>query len=60
MYKQVKFRPLGEEAILYGIWNTKAKEVICGCCGGVYNHEEIELIKVYNDWIDISNVIAGD
>lgn len=60
MYKQVKFRPWGEEITLGGIWDTNAQKIICGCCGGLYSHEEIELIKVYDDWENISDVIMGE
>lgn len=60
MYKQVKFRPRSEEMTLGGIWNTNTQEIICGCCGGVYNHGEIEFIKIYDDWENISDIIMGE
>ena len=31
---------------------------ICGCCGGIYEPEEITIIKVFHDWKDISKAIA--
>ena len=33
--------------------------VICGCCGGILEPEEITIVKVFHDWEDISNAIAG-
>ena len=33
--------------------------VICGCCGGIYEPEGTTIVKVFHDWEDISNAIAG-
>ena len=33
--------------------------VLCGCCGGIFEPEEITIVKVFHDWGDISNAIAG-
>lgn len=32
--------------------------VICGCCGGILEPEEITIVKVFHDWEDISDAIA--
>ena len=34
-------------------------EIICGCCGGIFETDEIELIQPL-PWVDISEEIAGD
>lgn len=55
--KMVKFiDPDGE--VLGGIM-VDNKFVICGCCGGVFEVEEITDIKVLS-WIDISEEILGE
>lgn len=45
------------------------EEIICGCCGGVYEIADIyeacsieseEPIVVYEDWVDISEEICGN
>ena len=33
--------------------------VLCGCCGGILEPEDFTVVKVFNDWEDISNAIAG-
>ncbi len=67
---QVKFvEPHVEEvAWLAGI--AYRDEVICGCCGGVFEIDEIvesakdfqieSPIEVYDFWVDISDEIIGD
>lgn len=34
-------------------------EIICGCCGGIVEIEEVEQIQTL-PWIDITEAIAGD
>ena len=34
-------------------------EIICGCCGGIIEMDEVETISPMS-WIDISEAIAGD
>lgn len=34
-------------------------EIICGCCGGIVEIEEVEQIQPL-PWIDITEAIAGD
>ena len=33
--------------------------IICACCGGVFETDEIEAIHPYEDWIDIVDTISG-
>ena len=59
---QVRFLPIGEEAWQGGILFVVDEEhayIICGCCGGVYEMDDIEKYDIL-DWIDISNEIKGD
>ena len=32
--------------------------VLCGCCGGILEPEDFTVVKVFNDWEDISNAIV--
>lgn len=34
-------------------------EIICACCGGIFEIEEIDIIHAYNDWVDIATEIVG-
>lgn len=34
--------------------------VICGCCGGFIEPDDIVEIKYFDDWIDIEECIRGD
>ena len=56
--KQVKFKDF-EGNILGGIMIDN-KFVICGCCGGVFEMEEIEILEVYKVWLNISDEIRGE
>ena len=33
--------------------------ILCGCCGGILEPGEFTIVKVFHDWINISNAIAG-
>lgn len=61
---QVKFRvdeeTMKEEgrAYLFGI--AYHNEIICGCCGGVFEVEECEEIVEYEEWTDIEDGIGGE
>lgn len=64
--KQVKFRPEGENEYFGGIY-VQSHEledgfIICGCCGSVYEIEDItkEDIQIYENWVNISEEIIGD
>lgn len=72
-YKQVKFIDktvsLKEQEILGGIAAYQQEDendepkllfVICGCCGGTFEPDEIEIITVYQYWVDLTEMIIGD
>lgn len=60
--KQVKFRPIGEEAEKGGILvqSSEGDFIICGCCGGVFEMEDVEQFGEYSSWVDISEEIKGE
>lgn len=54
---QVKFCEIGaEESIEYGI--AYNDEVICACCGGIFELDEVEILEEYEDWIDFKYEIG--
>jgi len=60
--KQIKFR---DEDDVFGGILTDEGNIICGCCGGVIPSDEIdgrsiEIVKIYKDWINISQEIIGE
>ncbi len=60
--KQVKFVDVDEHTIHGGILIIQGDEqyIICGCCGGVFEIEDVEIVKEFPDWIDISDSIIGE
>ena len=69
IYKQCKFwyidsgaeGYLGGIAVLEDYDGTEVLQgVICGCCGGFVELNDIAEIKYYNDWIDLCDTIIGD
>jgi len=72
-YKQVKFvdntLPEEEQEILGGIAayeqeneneEPKLLFVICGCCGGTFEPDEVKIITTYHDWMDLTEAIVGE
>lgn len=55
--KQIKFRD--DEAILGGIL-TDDNTIICMCCGGTFKEDEVEILEIYDFWMDLSSEIIGD
>ena len=53
---QVKFFDPEKQKILYGIGIDD--EIICGCCGGVFEVSEVENIEIL-PWVDLSDAICG-
>ena len=64
MYKQIAFKVRYEEADVIGgigyFENDKLVKVICGCCGGTFEPDEVTLISTYDNWIDLADTILGD
>lgn len=56
MFKQIKFRDF-ENVIRGGILDTEKNIVICTCCGGVFEKNEIAIDEVYSDWVDFTDEI---
>ena len=56
--KQVKFHEIGEDIEIGGILLDNGN-IICGCCGGLFEPEDVEIIREYENWIDLSEEIKG-
>ena len=57
--KQVKFHEIGENIEIGGILLDDGN-IVCGCCGSLFEPEDVEIIKEYESWIDLSEEIKGD
>ena len=57
--KQVKFKDF-DGVVHGGILVEEDGIIICGCCGGTFEVEEVEIIETYDYWVDISDSIIGD
>ena len=57
--KQVKFHEIGEDIEIGGILLDDGN-IVCGCCGSLFEPEDVEIIKEYESWIDLSEEIKGD
>lgn len=55
--RQVLFRD--EENLLSAGIRLEDGRVICGCCGGIFEPEDITVVKVFSNWENISDAIAG-
>lgn len=66
MIRQVKIRDNSCDTDFGGIMLDNG-DIICGCCGSLIPHDELNnldydftLIKIYDNWMNISNEILGD
>ena len=57
--KQIKFHEVGENIEIGGILLDDGN-IVCGCCGSLFEPEDVEIIKEYESWIDLSEEIKGD
>ena len=61
--QQIKFRDLENDSVHGGI-ETDDGDVICGCCGGVFEKDEEgltwQLINRYGNWMSLDKIICGD
>ena len=69
MCKQVRFRividDIGttDDEILGGIGiydEDTLINVICGCCGGMFEPEDVEILETYHSWVDLVDTIIGN
>lgn len=62
--KQVKFVELEEPNEFIGGILLDNGDVICGCCGGIFENKERgetwDIIKEFDDWRDLSEEIIYD
>lgn len=56
MCKQVKFRDF-DDVVRGGIYDVDNEIIICACCGGIVELNEVEIIEVYEDWVDFTQSI---
>lgn len=62
LVKQLKFKDKENDEIHGGIL-TEDGDIICGCCGGIIRHDEmdgIEILEEYNEWVNIDEAIIGE
>ena len=64
-FKQCKFKELltGDCEIFAGIAaydGDKLLYVICGECGSTLEPDDVEILKKYEDWMDLTETIIGD
>jgi len=36
------------------------KYIICGCCGGIFDPNEVEVLEIYDYWVSLSDEIIGE
>lgn len=49
---------LGGIALYEGL-NEELQSVICGCCGGIFEPDDVEIIRKL-EWLSISQEIIGE
>lgn len=61
MVKQVLFFDNDNKAYEGGILLEDGR-IICGCCGGIIeaDDENFKIIKIFDNWVNISEEIYGD
>ena len=61
--KQILFKDIENNTVHAGI-RLDDGNVVCGCCGGLFEADEEnetwELLKEYQNWIDIQDAIIGE
>lgn len=70
MCQQVKFEVINPDLInedegnIFGgiaiVNGGTITNVICGCCGSVFEPEDIKILERYDDWMDLTETIVGD
>ena len=64
MPKQIRFYDAENQTHCGGILMDDGS-VICGCCGGIFEADDLENVgitieHVYDHWVDLSEEILGD
>ena len=61
MIRQIKFidKEAEGQEVFGGILLDDGR-VICACCGGVFEPDEVEIIEVYEDWVNFSEEIINE
>ena len=60
---QIKFRSAEEKTWQGGILVAEGLEdayVICGCCGGIFEMDDVDEMVIFSDWVDVSSEIMGN
>ena len=59
---QIRFKDLEDGSINGGIVVDDGSKpyVICGCCGSVFDLDEVEVLDEYDDWNSLSDEITGE
>ena len=76
MWKQIKFRVINPDIMdddsdnIFGgiaemVENMLDGElvpvrIICGCCGSELEPSDVEILKYYKNWVDLSDTIVGN
>lgn len=60
LVKQVKFRIIGDSDEIFGGIMVDNQYIICGCCGSVFEVNDVIICQVYNSWLNISDEIIGE
>lgn len=58
MSKQVKF--VDKELNVLGGIELNDGSVICGCCGSIFEPDDIVIITRYDTWVNLTEEICGD
>ena len=45
---------------IYCDFDNGDRYIICGCCGGIFDPNEVENLEIFNFWVDLSEEIIGD
>lgn len=57
----VKFHAEGEDASVVHGGIALGKNIICGCCGGVFEFDDCDMVETLSwSWVDISDEIMGE
>ena len=55
---QLKFHGIGKNTEIGGILLDDGN-IVCGCCGSLFKPEDVEIIREYAYWVDLSEEIKG-